>query len=43
MMTKEDMFDLVSYQKGGRILNMLRTFVGDDAFFQIAEQIPYRQ
>ncbi len=28
-----DMFDLVSYQKGGRILNMLRHYVGDDAFF----------
>ncbi|MFZ8360688.1 M1 family aminopeptidase, partial [Staphylococcus aureus] len=27
---KEDMFDLVSYQKGGRILHMLRTYVGDD-------------
>ena len=31
---KEDMFDLVSYQKGGRILHMLRHFVGDDAFFK---------
>ncbi len=31
---KEDMFDLVSYQKGGRILHMLRTFVGDDAFYK---------
>ena len=30
---KEDVFDLVSYQKGGRILNMLRQFVGDEAFF----------
>ena len=30
---REDMFDLVSYQKGGRVLNMLRHFVGDDAFF----------
>jgi len=30
---REDMFDLVSYQKGGRILNMLRQYVGDDAFF----------
>ena len=27
------MFDLVSYQKGGRVLNMLRHFVGDEAFF----------
>ncbi len=31
---KEDMFDLVSYQKGGRILNMLRNYVGDPAFFK---------
>ncbi|MBV9988325.1 MAG: M1 family metallopeptidase [Chitinophagaceae bacterium] len=31
---KEDMFDLVSYQKGGRILNMLRQYVGDSAFFK---------
>lgn len=30
---REDMFDLVSYQKGGRILNMLRHYVGNDAFF----------
>lgn len=30
---KEDMFDAVSYNKGGRILHMLRNFVGDDAFF----------
>ncbi|CAL1520497.1 M1 family metallopeptidase [Chitinophaga sp. MM2321] len=31
---KEDMFDQVSYQKGGRILNMLRNYVGDAAFFK---------
>ncbi|RYY66096.1 MAG: M1 family peptidase [Chitinophagaceae bacterium] len=31
---KEDMFDAVSYNKGGRILNMLRTYVGDSAFFK---------
>jgi len=31
---KEDMFDPVSYQKGGRILHMLRNFVGDSAFFK---------
>lgn len=31
---REDMFDLVSYQKGGRILHMLRNFVGDSAFFK---------
>lgn len=31
---KEDMFDAVSYQKGGRILNMLRNVVGDSAFFK---------
>lgn len=31
---KEDMFDAVSYQKGGRILNMLRNHLGDSAFFK---------
>ena len=31
---KEDVFDGVSYNKGGRILNMLRNYVGDDAFFK---------
>lgn len=31
--TQEDMFDAVSYSKGGRILHMLRKYVGDDAFF----------
>lgn len=31
---KEDVFDLVSYQKGGRVLNMLRNYVGDNAFFK---------
>lgn len=31
---KEDMFDAVSYNKGGRILHMLRTYVGDSAFFK---------
>lgn len=30
---KEEVFDLVSYQKGGAILNMLRTYLGDDVFF----------
>ncbi|NCT93447.1 MAG: M1 family peptidase [Chitinophagaceae bacterium] len=30
---KEDMFDAVSYNKGGRILHMLRNYVGDEAFF----------
>ncbi len=30
---KEDMFDAHSYNKGGRILHMLRTYVGDEAFF----------
>ena len=30
---KEDMFDLVSYNKGGAILHMLRNYVGDEAFF----------
>lgn len=31
---KENMFDAISYQKGGRILNMLRNYVGDEAFFK---------
>jgi aminopeptidase N len=31
---KEDMFDAVSYNKGGRILHMLRNFTGDSAFFK---------
>jgi len=30
---KEDMFDSHSYAKGGRILHMLRKYVGDEAFF----------
>src|SRR5687767_15935236 len=28
------MFDAVSYNKGGSILHMLRTYVGDSAFFK---------
>jgi aminopeptidase N len=31
---KEDMFDAVSYNKGGRILHMLRHYIGDSAFFK---------
>ncbi len=31
---KEDMFDAHSYNKGGRILHMLRTYLGDEAFFE---------
>ncbi|WP_439555200.1 M1 family aminopeptidase [Dyadobacter sp.] len=30
---RENMFDSHSYAKGGRILHMLRSYVGDDAFF----------
>ena len=30
---REDMFDGVSYNKGGAILHMLRNYLGDDAFF----------
>lgn len=30
---KEDMFDNHSYAKGSRILHMLRSYVGDEAFF----------
>lgn len=31
--TREDMFDSHSYAKGGRVLHMLRKYLGDDAFF----------
>ena len=31
---KEQMFDGHSYNKGGRILHMLRNYIGDDAFFE---------
>ena len=31
---KEAMFDAVSYNKGGRVLHMLRNLVGDSAFFR---------
>lgn len=30
---RDDMFDSHTYQKGGRILHMLRNHIGDDAFF----------
>lgn len=30
---REDVYDAVSYQKGGRVLHMLRNYVGDEAFF----------
>lgn len=30
---REEMFDAISYNKGGQILHMLRKHVGDDAFF----------
>jgi len=31
---REQMFDEISYHKGGRILHMLRNTVGDEAFFE---------
>lgn len=31
---KEDVFDNHSYAKGGLVLNMLRDYIGDDAFFE---------
>jgi len=31
--SREDVFDLVTYQKGGGILHMLRNYLGDAAFF----------
>ncbi|MGY5350991.1 M1 family aminopeptidase [Wenyingzhuangia sp. IMCC45533] len=30
---KDDVFDVVSYNKGGMILHMLRNYLGDDKFF----------
>ena len=30
--SREDVFDAVSYNKGGAILHMLRTYIGNDAF-----------
>lgn len=30
----QDVFDVVSYQKGGRVLNMLRHYLGSPAFFK---------
>jgi aminopeptidase N len=32
-LNREDMFDRHSYEKGGRVLHMLRKHVGDEAFF----------
>jgi aminopeptidase N len=32
--SREDMFDVVTYLKGGRILHMLRNYVGDAAFYK---------
>ena len=32
--SREDLFDAVSYQKGGRILNMLRNYTGEEAFYK---------
>ncbi len=32
--SREDMFDMVTYSKGARILGMLRNYVGDSAFFK---------
>jgi aminopeptidase N len=31
---KDDLFDLVSYNKGGTVLHMLRNYLGDAAFFR---------
>jgi aminopeptidase N len=31
---REEVFDAVSYMKGGRILNMLRYYVGNEAFYK---------
>ena len=31
---REDMFDQHTYEKGGRIVHMLRDYIGDEAFFE---------
>ena len=31
---QEELFDLVSYNKGGAVLHMLRNYLGDEAFFK---------
>ncbi len=31
---RDDMFDAHSYQKGGRVLHLLRSIIGDEAFFK---------
>lgn len=31
---REEVFDIHTYEKGGRILHMLRNMIGDDAFFK---------
>lgn len=31
---KEDVLDVVTYQKGGRILNMLRNYLGNEVFYK---------
>ncbi|WP_125921485.1 M1 family aminopeptidase [Hymenobacter lapidarius] len=35
---KDELFDAVTYQKGGNILNMLRAYVGEDVFFRGLQQ-----
>ena len=35
---REELFDLVSYNKGGAILHMLRKYLGDEAFFEGLKQ-----
>ena len=38
---KEDMFDAHSYNKGGLVLHMLRSYVGDRAFFTGLQNHPH--
>ncbi|REJ80531.1 MAG: hypothetical protein DWQ44_06140 [Bacteroidetes bacterium] len=35
--TRDEVYDVVSYQKGGLVLHMLRKYVGDEAFFRSLE------
>ncbi len=35
---KDELFDAVTYEKGGNILNMLRAYLGEDVFFRGLQQ-----
>ncbi len=39
---RDDMFDRHSYQKGSRVLHALRTYIGDEAFFETIKRYLHR-